>query len=126
MAAPLSMPARMPTHPVQRLSANTRVTPRRCEHRSRWRARCGERRPVVAIPVALELLPRVVNSFESQELAEPRIARLDLRAGRVAVIGQVEAPVAADRHVDQPAERLGGMRFAGAVVPDVQVEDYAR
>ena len=86
----------------------------------------GEHRPVMAPPVALEPLLRVVLQLAPQELGELRIRRLHLIAARPAVIGQEIAAAMTDRHVDQRTERVGAAVDAGRRVLDVQVEDGAR
>ena len=85
----------------------------------------GEHLLVVAVPVALENLVRVVLPLQAQEFGHLRIARLDLLAGRPAVVGEEVAAAERDGAVDQAAEVSRGLADAVLGVLDVQVHDDA-
>src|SRR5438067_7406317 len=78
---------------------------------------------VVAVPVALEELGRIVFALELQELDELRKRGFDLALQRVAVIGGVVAAAVAKTDVDQRPEGVGGADHGARGALDVQVED---
>ena len=71
-----------------------------------------EHRPVVAVPVPLEPLLRVIAALEPQKLGKAGVTGLDLLPRRPAVIGQVVAAAISERVVDEQAEGGGGARQA--------------
>src|SRR5688500_280814 len=88
-------------------------------------AAMAEERDVVAVPLALEALVRVVHPLESQELRELRVALEQLLARSERVIREEPAAAAARGHVDQPAKRGRRVREPVRGVAGVKVEDRA-
>src|SRR5688500_922411 len=81
---------------------------------------------VVAIPLALKSLVRIVLPLEAEELGELRVAPEHLLARPERVVGEEPAAAAARRHVDQPPEGRAGVGQPVGRVTRVQVEDRAR
>src|SRR5882724_3028696 len=64
----------------------------------------GEQIAILAIPVALKALLRVVLPLQPQELGELGIGRRHLGAVRPAVVGEIEAAAVLEAAVDQAAK----------------------
>src|SRR5687768_14725566 len=77
---------------------------------------------VVAVPVALEELARIVLLLVAQELRELRVAGEKLPLDRVAVEGEVVAAAVAKAEVDQAPEGVAGADQAARAALDVDIE----
>ena len=64
----------------------------------------GEHPPVVTVPIALEPLFGIVLPLEAEKFRELGVTAEDLLAGSILVVGQVIAPAAANRHVNESSE----------------------
>src|SRR6185295_13613449 len=81
---------------------------------------------VVAVPLALEQLLRVVLELELEEFGHLREAGVDLAPQAVAVIGRVVAAAVLEADVDQAPEHVARLDQTAGGVLDVHVEDHAR
>src|SRR5712691_2235871 len=61
----------------------------------------AEHLPVVAVPVALKYLLRIIAAFEFQELFELRITALDLFPGRVFVVSEIVISAVLDGQINE-------------------------
>src|SRR5262245_10213126 len=119
----------------QRQSTTARPPAPRTNRRGpRARPRCvgdrrsqpiGEHRAVEPIPLALKTFAGIVLLLQAEEFGQLRVARRDLFARRVAVIGEVVATAALHAEIDQTAEGRARTLSALGGVNDVQVEDDA-
>src|SRR2546422_870569 len=80
---------------------------------------------MVAIPVALKHLIRIVLLFQPQKLANLWITAFKLILARPPAIRQVVAPAVADPEIDEVAERVRRAIERGGRMLDMQIEDHA-
>lgn len=72
------------------------------------RLRLGEKRAVVAVPVAGKNVAGIVMVLEPEKLAKLRVAGLDLRTRGPAMVGEIKAAAMSDAEIDQAAKDLLG------------------
>src|SRR5688500_19795584 len=86
----------------------------------------GEHLLVIAVPVALKALCRIVFALEPEEFRQLRITGFNLIAPRVTMVRQIVPAAALDPHVDEIAKRLGRACLTLRGVHDVESGDEAR
>src|SRR5215208_2780436 len=80
---------------------------------------------VVAIPLALEQFLRIVFKLELEKILQLRVARVDLPAQAVAVVGGVVAAAVLQAEVNQAAHHVARLDQPARGVLDMHIEDHA-
>src|SRR6266480_64482 len=89
-------------------------------------SRAREKLPIMAIPITLKALSRIVLSFEVQKLFELRVARHDLLWFCEFMVSQIIASAAGYRQINQAAKGARGRFNAVRCVEREQIKDDAR